>query len=140
MKFTDVILQTATKVILFIILIFSLYLFFAGHHQPGGGFIGGLVSASAIVLLAMAFGLQTVRQVLPLDFKLLAALGAFIVVITGFGSLLTNIPFLSQASGMILLPHFGEVEWSTAVLFDVGVYFAVIGVTVTIILSISEDG
>lgn len=140
MRFTNVIIQTATKVILFIILIFSLYLFFAGHHQPGGGFVGGLVSAAAIVLLAMAFGLGILRQGLPLDFKLLGATGGFIVVASGLGSLLADVPFLSQTYGVMRLPLFGEVEWSTAVLFDLGVFLAVIGVTLTIILSISEDG
>lgn len=140
MRFTNVIIQTATKVILFIILIFSLYLFFAGHHQPGGGFVGGLVSAAAIVLLAMAFGLGILRQGLPLDFKLLGATGGFIVVASGLGSLLVDVPFLSQTYGVMRLPLFGEVEWSTAVLFDLGVFLAVIGVTLTIILSISEDG
>lgn len=139
MKFADVIVQTATKTILFIIIIFSLYLFFAGHNQPGGGFIGGLVSASAIVLLAMAFGLKHVKQVLPFDFKVLAALGGFIVVFTGLASLLFQVPFLTQTFGTIHLPLFGEVAWSTAVLFDLGVFLAVVGVTVTIILSISED-
>lgn len=139
MKFTDVIVQTATKTILFIIIIFSLYLFFAGHNQPGGGFIGGLVSASAIVLLAMAFGLRHVKQVILFDFKVMAALGGFIVVFTGLASLFFQVPFLTQTFGSIHLPLFGEVTWSTAVLFDLGVFLAVIGVTVTIILSISED-
>ncbi|WP_274622839.1 MnhB domain-containing protein, partial [Sinobaca sp. H24] len=43
MKINDVILQTVTKIVTFIILTFAIYLFFAGHHNPGGGFIGGLV-------------------------------------------------------------------------------------------------
>ena len=42
MKINDVILRTVTKAVVFIILTLGVYLFFAGHHAPGGGFIGGL--------------------------------------------------------------------------------------------------
>ena len=51
MKSNDVILQTVTRLMTFIILSFAVYLFMAGHHNPGGGFIGGMVFAAGIVLL-----------------------------------------------------------------------------------------
>lgn len=139
MKFTDVILQTATKVLVYIILTYSIYILFAGHHNPGGGFVGGLITASAIVLLFIAFDAPTVREFLPLDFKLLGAFGVLIAVMTGAGSLIFNVPFLTQTSVHAALPIFGKTELATAVLFDLGVYFAVVGTTMTIILSISED-
>src|SRR5690554_1746087 len=139
MKFTDVILQTVTKLIVFIILTVSVYLFFAGHHNPGGGFIGGLVMACAIVLLYMSFDIHTVRQIIPVDFKFIGALGVFIAVISGTGALLFDLPFLSQNYYYVTLPLFGKTELATAVLFDVGVYLAVLGTAIMIILSISED-
>src|SRR5690625_1010657 len=139
MKFTDLILQTATKILVFIIVIFSIYILFAGHHNPGGGFIGGLVTSSAIVLLYMAFDVQTVRQNLPIDFKKVGAVGILIAVLTGIGALFFDEPFLYQTFDYVNLPIFGEVELATAVLFDLGVYLAVVGTAVTIILSISED-
>ena len=139
MKFTDVLLQTATKVIVFIILTFSIYVLFAGHHNPGGGFVGGLVTASAIVLLYIAFDAQTVRDILPIDFKLLGAFGIIIAVLTGSASLLYGMPFLTQSMTHLHLPLFGDVELASALLFDIGVYFAVVGTTMTIITSISED-
>lgn len=139
MRFTDVILQTATKVIVFIILTFAVYVLFAGHHNPGGGFVGGLVTASAIILLFLAFDAQTVRDILPVDFKLLGAIGILLAVLTGCAALLSGEPFLNQTFTHASLPLFGEVELATAVLFDIGVYFAVIGTTMTIITTISED-
>lgn len=69
MKINDVILRTITKAIVFIILTLGVYLFFAGHHAPGGGFIGGLVLASAIVLLYLAYDIETVHKGMPFDFK-----------------------------------------------------------------------
>lgn len=139
MRFTDVILHTATKVLVFIILTFSIYILFAGHHNPGGGFIGGLITASAIVLLYIAFDAQTVREMLPFDFKLVGALGILLSVLTGSASLLFDVPFLTQAHTQVYFPLLGDTELSSAVLFDLGVYLGVIGTTMTIITSISED-
>lgn len=139
MKFTDIILQTATKIVVFIILTYSVHLFFSGHHNPGGGFIGGLVTASAIVLLYMAFDIHTVNKGLPIDYKWVSAIGVFIAVLSGVFAIFFDVPFLSQTFGHYPLPLFGETELATAVLFDFGVYFAVIGTAITIILSIGED-
>ncbi|WP_017726047.1 Na(+)/H(+) antiporter subunit B [Halalkalibacterium ligniniphilum] len=139
MKINDVILQTVTKVAAFVILTFSVYLFLAGHHNPGGGFIGGLVTASAIVLLYLAFDVETVNKIFPIDFKMVALVGVLIAVLTGVGSFLFDAAFLSHTFDYFDLPLFGETELATSVLFDVGVAMAVIGTAVTIILSISED-
>jgi len=140
MKINDVILQTVTKIVSFIILTFSIYIFFAGHNNPGGGFIGGLMTASAIVLLYLAFDLEGMRKIIPIDFIKLTALGLLIAVVTGIGSFVFNEPFLSHTYDYFDLPLFGEqTELATALLFDIGVYFTVIGVTMTIILSIGED-
>jgi len=140
MKPNDVILITVTKVTSFIILTYSVYLFFSGHHNPGGGFIGGLVTAAGIVLLFIAFDIETIREIFPIDFKVLAAFGVLIASITGFGSFLFGAPFLSHTFGYFDLPILGRTELATAVIFDIGVALAVIGTALTIILSIGEDG
>lgn len=139
MKINDVILQSVTKIVVFIILTLALYLFFAGHHAPGGGFVGGLVLASSFVLLLLAFDMETVRKGLPLPFKLVAATGAAIVVITGLAAVLFGEPFLKQAIFHISIPLYGEIALSTVTLFETGVALTVVGVVVTIILSIAED-
>ncbi|URN96493.1 MAG: Na(+)/H(+) antiporter subunit B [Candidatus Pristimantibacillus lignocellulolyticus] len=139
MKFTDVYLQTATKILVFIIMTFSIYVLFAGHNNPGGGFIGGLITASALILLYIAFDLQSVRDIIPVDFKKLGATGVLIALLTGVASLVLNIPFLSQAYTYVDLPFLGKTELATAMIFDLGVYLAVLGTTMTIITSISED-
>lgn len=139
MKINDVILRSVSKGAVFIILAFSIYLFFAGHSSPGGGFIGGLVTASALVLLYLTFDAKTVSEILPVNYIKLTASGLLIAVLTGLGSLLYGNPFLSHAFDYYSLPLLGEVELATAVLFDLGVYLTVVGVTMTIILSIGED-
>jgi multicomponent Na+:H+ antiporter subunit A len=139
MKSNDVILQTISKVAVFIILTFALYLFFSGHNHPGGGFIGALMTASALILLTMAYGLDAIREVIPLDFKKLTAVGLMVAVLTGVGSFIFGAPFLSHAFGYFNLPLLGKTELATAVLFDLGVYMTVIGITMTIILTIGRD-
>lgn len=139
MKFTDLILQTATKVLVFLILTFAIYVLLSGHHEPGGGFIGGLITASAIVLLCLAFDVHTVRQSLPVDFKLVGAAGVMLAIVSGAAAMLFNQNFLYQTFAYVDLPLFGVTELATAVVFDLGVYMAVIGTALTIILSISED-
>lgn len=139
MKINDVILQTVTKIVVFIILTFGVELFLSGHYNPGGGFIGGLVLSSAFVLLYLVFDIETVHKSIPFDFKKIAAFGVLLTVGTGLGSVLFGASFLTQTASHFNLPVFGETELSTVMLFEAGVALTVVGVVVTIILSISED-
>lgn len=139
MKTNDLILQTITKVTLFIIVLFSIHLFFAGHYYPGGGFIGGLMTSGAIVLLLLAFDMKTVANILPVNYKHMIAIGLLFSVGTGTSALLFNVPFLTHAFTDVYLPLLGKTSLHSAVLFDTGVYLVVIGVTMTIIQTIGED-
>ncbi len=139
MKFSDLVLQTAAKVLVFIIMTFSIYILFAGHHNPGGGFIGGLITASALMLLYIAFDAETIQDIIPVDFKIVGAIGVLMALATGIGSVVANEPFLTQVYGYVDLPLLGKTGVGTAMVFDIGVYLAVIGTTMTIIRSISED-
>jgi len=139
MKSNDVILHTVTKFSAVIILTFSIHLFIAGHHQPGGGFIGGLTTASGIVLLLLAFDIDTIKNNIRVNFINMAVIGVIIAILTGMLGLANGEAFLSQSYGDFNLPIFGDTELATAVLFDTGVALAVIGTAVSIIISISED-
>ena len=139
LKINNVILQTVTRLVVFIILTLGVYLFFSGHNNPGGGFIGGLVLASAFVLLYLTFDIETVHKGIPFDFKWVAALGVLMAVTSGFGPLLFDSQFLTQSFSYFNFPIFGETELATVVIFEAGVALTVVGVVVTIILSISED-
>jgi len=139
MKTNDVILQTATKVILFIILIFSVFIFFTGHYTPGGGFVGGLLTSGAIVLLLLAFDLKTVKKILPFNYMIMIAIGLLFAIGTGAGALLFNVPFLTHAYTHIDIPILGDLSLHTATLFDLGVFLVVVGVTMTIIQTIGGD-
>ncbi|SHN17432.1 Na(+)/H(+) antiporter subunit B [Gracilibacillus kekensis] len=138
-KTNDLILKTMTVLISFILFGFSVNLFFAGHNAPGGGFIGGLMTAAAIILMYMAYGERAINKVLPINYRTLLTIGLLIAIATGVGSFLFGEPFLSQTYDYFNFPIFGKMELATALLFDLGVYLTVIGVTMTIVLTISSD-
>src|SRR5690625_1688982 len=108
MKTNDVILQTGAKVLFFIILLFAVYIFFAGHNSPGGGFVGGLLTTGAFVLLLLAYDLKTVKQLLPFNFMIVVAIGLLLSLGMAAGSLVVNVPFFTHAFGDFYLPLFGE--------------------------------
>ncbi|MGA9228174.1 MAG: Na(+)/H(+) antiporter subunit B [Mesobacillus sp.] len=139
MKTNDIILQTVTKFTLFVIILFSIHLFFAGHYYPGGGFIGGLMTSGAIVLLLLAFDIKTVKTILPFDYIKVIAVGLLFSIGTGAGGLIMDMPFLTHAFTYVDLPLLGKTSLHTAVLFDTGVFLVVIGVTMTIIQTIGES-
>ncbi|WP_042223679.1 Na(+)/H(+) antiporter subunit B [Oceanobacillus manasiensis] len=138
-KTNDLILRTTTSLIAFILLGFAVYLLLAGHNSPGGGFVGGLMTSAAILLMYIAYGVEAVKKVLPVNFMMLIPIGLAIALGTGIGSFIFGVPFLSQTFDYYTFPLFGKIELATAMLFDLGVYFTVIGVMMTIILTIAKD-
>jgi monovalent cation:proton antiporter len=138
-KFNDVYLHTASQVLVFLIMTYAIYILFAGHNNPGGGFVGGLVTATGFVLLYLAFDSKTVRQIIPVNFRSIGAAGVLIAVLTGAVPALMGEPFLTHRTDHARLPLVGDVHLATAVLFDIGVFLAVLGTAMTIISNISED-
>ena len=139
MRTNDVMLQTATKVVIFIILMFAVHIFFAGHYTPGGGFVGGLLTASAIVLLMLAFDIETVKKIIPFNYVMMTATGLILALATAGASIFFNVPFFTHAYDYFDLPLFGNTSLHSAALFDLGVFLVVVGVTMTIIQTIGED-
>ncbi|WP_330948989.1 Na(+)/H(+) antiporter subunit B [Virgibacillus sp. MG-45] len=138
-KPNDLILRTTTSLIAFILLGFAVYLLLAGHNSPGGGFVGGLVTSAAVILMYMAYGMETIAKIIPVNFRTVIPIGLLIAVGTGLGSFVFDVPFLSHTFGYFNVPIFGKIELATAMLFDIGVYLTVLGVTITIILNIAND-
>lgn len=109
------------------------FLLVRGHQLPGGGFIAALVTAVALLLQYVASGVLWTDARLALNHRRLAAAGILIATLTGLGSWLFGYPFLTTAFGHVHLPVIGEVEWATALVFDIGVYLAVLGTVLTIV-------
>ena len=136
----DMMIQTTIRFVSIIVFAFSLYLFFAGHNSPGGGFIGGLMTASAVLVLYLAFDKKKINKAIRFNYTTIIGIGLLFAVVTGMLSMFFDYPFLTQFFGYFHFPIFGEVELTTALTFDLGVYLVVVGAAMTIILAVAEDG
>lgn len=135
---TSLILRTTTRYLTPLLLIFSVFLFWRGHNQPGGGFAGGLVAAAPFALFSIAFGAAEARRVLQVEPHVLIGVGLLTALISGVIGLLGGYPFLTGTWGYLRLPGFAPVDIGTPLLFDLGVYLVVIGVTLSIIFALEE--
>ena len=135
---TSLILKTTARYLMPLLLLFSVFLFLRGHNEPGGGFAGGLVAAAAFALYSIAFGAAEARRVLRVEPRWLIGLGLLIALASGVIGLLGRQPFLTGLWGYLWLPGLDRMDVGTPVLFDLGVYLTVTGVTLTIIFALEE--
>jgi len=135
----SIILRLTARVLLPVLLLFSLYLFERGHNEPGGGFTAGLVAAAAWALYAIALGTAEARRALRVEPRLLIAAGLLLALASGVWGLTSEGAFLTGLWDEVAVPGLGEVYLGTPLLFDLGVYVAVFGVTVTIIFALAEE-
>lgn len=122
------------------LLVFSLYLLFTGHNQPGGGFAGGLVAGIAILLVWAAGGTATVRRVLPVRSTVLMGAGLTIAAAVGLASVVRGFEFLESGYLELSIPVIGKVKLVSAFAFDVGVYLVVVGMALALIRVLGEEG
>jgi multicomponent Na+:H+ antiporter subunit B len=133
----SIILSTASRYLLPLMLIFSFFLFLRGHNEPGGGFVGGLVAAAAYALYLIANGIDGTKKLLKTEPIKLMALGLLLAVISAFVSVLIGQDFMTGVWAENEFPVIGKV--GTPLLFDLGVYFLVLGIVLKIIFSIAEE-
>lgn len=134
-KYPEIIFRTVAMPVTFILLVMGLHFFLRGHNAPGGGFIAGLIVAVAALIMRMG------REQALLNWSptVLVPLGLAIAFLTGFFPIFYGLPFLTSRHGTLRGPLIGELEWASAALFDLGVFFVVVGVTLTIINLLAED-
>jgi multicomponent Na+:H+ antiporter subunit B len=136
---TSLILQTAARMLVALMLLFSIFLLLRGHDEPGGGFIGGLVAAAAFTLYAIAFDVASARRILGINPQTMIAYGLLFATAAGIIAILAGRPFLTGLWTYVDVPGFGEVHLGTALIFDIGVFLVVVGVTMLIVLTLSEE-
>ena len=140
---TTTITRTTARVVVPIILVVAVSLFLGGHNAPGGGFIGGVLTVAAFVLVYVAYGLDYLeigvlgRSVDPgtgilqhrtvTAYRRLFTVGLLVAFFGGVAGLLVGEPFLEQGYTYVHVPVLGEYELASALAFDLGVYCAVVG-------------
>lgn len=134
----SLILRTAARLLLPLMLLFSLFLLLRGHNDPGGGFVGGLVAAAAFVLFSIAYDVSAARQALRFDPRSLLAAGLLVALLSGLASLLFGKPIMTGLWGFYETSGLGAQHVGTPMVFDCGVYLAVLGVALTIFFTLAE--
>lgn len=132
----SIILRKASDYLLPLLLLISVFVLLRGHYLPGGGFVGGLIASIAFVLHAFAHGLRTTQKFLVYHPGILIPMGLGLSLLSGFVPLFLGKPFMKGVWLAKPIPVIGSV--GTPLLFDLGVYLVVIGVTLTILFTISE--
>lgn len=139
MGVNSIILRTATRLLLTLLLLFSLFLLWRGHNEPGGGFIGGLIASGAFTLYLIAFGGDAMRRVLRVEPHQLLGVGLAIAIVSGVFAIFGGDVYMTGQWLTLNLGNGAEpLKLGTPLLFDVGVYLVVIGFTLTIVLALDE--
>lgn len=133
----SIIFASASKYLLPLLLLFSFYVLLRGHNEPGGGFVGGLIAASAYSMYTIANGVSVARTALGFKPSKLIGFGLLFAGGSGLISLFSGLPFMTGIWPDVVIPGIGKL--STPLLFDTGVYLVVLGVVLIIIFSLADE-
>ena len=134
----SVILRKAARYLFPVIMLFSIYLLLRGHNEPGGGFVGGLAAASGFILNQLAFDLQSTKKLMNVESLTLIGVGLLTAMVSSVLTMLDGQPYFSSHWATIHITPAWHLEIGTPLVFDVGMYLVVLGVTLAILLSISN--
>jgi multicomponent Na+:H+ antiporter subunit A len=135
----SIILEVVVRLLFHTAIIVSLYLLFAGHNRPGGGFAGGLVVGLALIARYLAAGRYELGEALPVDAGVVLGLGLVMAVGTGLAGLVFGGQVLESVIWQVSLPVFGEVKLVTSLFFDIGVYLVVVGLLLDVLRSLGAE-
>ena len=135
----SIMLEVIVRILFHTIIVVSIYLLFAGHNLPGGGFAGGLVAGMALVMRYVAGGRYELGAAAPTDAGRLLGAGMTLAVGTAVVPLLFGAAPLTSWFWEAELPVLGHVEFVTSTLFDIGVYLVVIGLVLDVLRSLGGE-
>lgn len=136
----SLILNAATRLLVALMLLFSVYMLLRGHNEPGGGFIGGLIAAIGFALYAMAHGTAATRRALRFDPAAISVVGLGIALLAGLSAALAgDALFTGQWWFAGAIDGEKGLPISTVLLFDIGVYLVVVGAALTIALALEDE-
>jgi multisubunit Na+/H+ antiporter MnhB subunit len=135
----SLIVDTTLRLVFDAAMVLAVYLLFAGHNQPGGGFIGGLVAGAAIALRYVAGGPDAVHHLLVVPPWTLLGGGLAVSATTALVPVLAGLPALDQRAWTLNPPLLGEVKVTSATIFDSGVFLIVVGLVLMVFEGLGDD-
>jgi len=128
------IMAAFSRLLLPLALLVAIFVLLRGHNLPGGGFIAGLITAVALITQYLANGIAWTQRRMRSDLPPMIGIGLLLATATGLASWWFDHPFLTSTFSHVHWPLVGEFELASAMLFDLGVFLVVVGVTVLILL------
>jgi multicomponent Na+:H+ antiporter subunit B len=133
----SLILRTASRYLMVLLVLFSVFILLRGHNEPGGGFVGGLLIAGAFALYALAYEAKAARRLLRLDPRTIIGVGLITAAGSGLAALWHGQPFLTGLWLPYSIPFLGKL--GTVLFFDLGVYLVVLGTTLLVLFTLEEE-
>jgi multicomponent Na+:H+ antiporter subunit A len=135
----SILLEVVVRLTFHATIVISLYLLFAGHNLPGGGFAGGLVAGLALVARYLAGGRYELGAALPIGAGTVLGTGLIVAAGTALVPVLLGAPPLTSTYWKAEVWVLGEVEFVTSTIFDIGVYLVVVGLVLDVLRSLGSE-
>ncbi len=134
----SLIVEVIARVVFHSALVLAVYLLFAGHNQPGGGFVGGLVAGAAYALLYGSGGIDAVRQSSRVRPWTLLGVGLMLIAASALVPMVLGESLLESAKISLDLGPLGSPKVSTVIVFDTGVFLVVVGMVLMLFEAFGE--
>jgi len=134
-----VIVELPVRLIFHAVMLGSVFALFAGHNQPGGGFVGGLLAGGAIALRFVSGGLDEVHRAARAKPWTIIGAGLVLASVTALVPLVLGDPVLTTGEATLHPPLLGDVKLTSALAFDAGVYLVVLGLVLMVFEAFGDE-
>jgi multicomponent Na+:H+ antiporter subunit A len=135
----SVLFEVVTRAIFHTMIVYAVFLLFAGHNAPGGGFAAGLVVGIALTVRYLAGGRYELGEAAPVHPGLLLGTGLFLSAGVGLAALVAGQEVLESFIVHLDVPVLGHVKLVTSLFFDVGVMLVVVGLVLDILRTLGAE-
>jgi len=129
------VIMTTVKAVIPFVMTYGLFITFHGADTPGGGFQGGAIIASVVLMIAFAFGIESTREWLANSTVVgLGTAGVFLFGVIGFGPILLGENFLEYTAyypvfgDLLGLKEYEFVKYGMEAVEIIGIAFIVSGI------------
>ncbi len=152
---TTIITRTVTRTVVPLIFLTAVALMLQGHNHPGGGFIAGVLTTTAFALIYIIYGLDFLEEEIfhrmvrgPVEhlqhgivenYRTMFAFGLALAAGSGLVAMGFGDAFMNQTYEVFHFPIYTEFEVASALAFDTGVYFVVVGALLTILSVVGSE-
>ncbi|MGV8146091.1 MAG: MnhB domain-containing protein [Alkaliphilus sp.] len=137
----DLIVRTVTKWIVPFIQVYGIFIILHGHISPGGGFSGGAVLGSSIILITLSLGYKKAAGIISHKTSALLESGSIIwYVLIGLVGIVTGNNFLTNRGAGFYMGEVGDVISSGMIpLITIAIGIKVASTVITLFHTIIEE-